>query len=209
MNVALSRILITGLAAVAMLGAVAAAPDKAAIGQFSPDFSLTDSNGHKTTLSDYRGKFVVLECTNKDCQFVRKHYNSVNMQSTQEQAEKMGAVWFTVISSAPGLQGYMTPSEVNAYRTENNVKSEATLMDPSGTVGHIYSARTTPQIVIIDPKGVVLFDGGIDDRPSPDPDSLKGARNYALEALKDAMSGKPIEVDNPRPYGCSVKYADE
>jgi peroxiredoxin len=182
--------------------------DKAVVGQPSPNFSLSDSNGKNRSLNDYKGKFVVLEWTNKDCPFVKKHYGSGNMQATQKKAEEMGAVWFTVISSAPGNQGYLTASQVNDYRKEHSVNSKATLLDPEGKVGHLYDARTTPQIVIIDPKGVVIYNGAIDDRPSPDPDSLNGATNYAIQALDQAMAGKEVSVSTSRPYGCSVKYAN-
>jgi hypothetical protein len=195
--------------AVASAFAVATvAPEKAEIGKVSPNFTLNDSNGKTVTLDNYRGKFVVLEWTNKDCPFVRKHYGSGNMQATQEKARSMGAVWFTINSSAPGEQGYLTSSEINSYRKENGVKSNETLLDTKGTVGHIYNARTTPQIVIMDPKGVMIYNGAIDDRPSPDPESLKGARNYAIEALQEAMNGKAVAVSTSRPYGCSVKYAN-
>jgi hypothetical protein len=182
--------------------------DKAEIGKISPNFAALDSNGKTEHLTDYRGKYVVLEWTNEDCPFVHKHYDSGNMQKTQEKARSMGAVWLTVISSAPGEQGYMMPNAINEYRKEHHVKSNATLLDTKGLVGHIYDARTTPQIVIIDPKGVVIYNGAIDDRPSPDPESLKGARNYALEGLEEAMNGKPVAVETSRPYGCGIKYAD-
>ncbi|HEY3781495.1 MAG TPA: redoxin domain-containing protein [Fimbriimonadaceae bacterium] len=198
------------LAATATSAVVAFAQGtKAAIGAVSPNFTLSASNGKQISLESYRGKFVVLEWTNKDCPFVKKHYNSGNMQATQEKAKEMGAVWFTIISSAPNAQGYMSADQVNQYRTENKVKSVATLLDSQGTVGHMYNARTTPQIVIINPKGEVVYNGAIDDRPSPDPESLNGAKNYALAALKEAMSGQPVAVSTSRPYGCGIKYADE
>jgi len=197
------------IAAVSVAVAASGSSEKAEIGKVSPNFTVNDSYGKTVSLNDYRGKFVVLEWTNKDCPFVHKHYDSGSMQSTQGKARAMGAVWFSVITSAPGEQGYLAAGEVNQYRKENKVKSNATLLDGNGTVGRIYNARTTPQIVVINPKGVVIYNGAIDDRPSPDPDSLKGARNYALEALNEAMNGKPVAVSTSRPYGCSVKYADE
>lgn len=197
------------MAAVSMAAfALAKGSDKAEIGKVSPNFAAMDSNGKTIHLTDYRGKFVVLEWTNKDCPFVHKHYDSGSMQASQEKARSMGAVWLTIISSAPDAQGYMMPNQINEYRKEHNVKSNATLIDAKGYVGHIYNARATPQIVIIDPKGVVIYNGAIDDRPSPDPESLKGARNYALEALTEAMEGKPVAVETSRPYGCGIKYAD-
>jgi peroxiredoxin len=177
------------------------------VGDVAPNFTLPGSDGKVHQLKAERGHYVVLEWTNKDCPFVRKHYESGNMQKTQSKAKGMGAVWYTIISSAPGMQGYLTKDEVVAYRKTEGVNSVATLLDPNGTVGHLYGARTTPQIVIIDPKGKIIYDGGIDDRPTPDPSSLAGATNYALQALKEAMAGKPVSVPISRPYGCSVKYA--
>jgi peroxiredoxin len=205
------NITIALLFAVTAVGAVVALAQgtKAAIGAVSPNFTLTDSTGKQTSLDSYRGKFVVLEWTNKDCPFVKKHYDSGNMQAAQEKAKDMGAVWLSIISSAPGAPGFMTAEQINQYRTEKHVKSVATLIDSQGTVGHIYNARTTPQIVVIDPKGQVVYNGAIDDRPSPDPDSLNGAKNYALAALKEAMNGRPVAVSTSRPYGCGIKYADE
>jgi hypothetical protein len=193
------------------VGAYALSKDseKAEIGKVSPNFTVDDSNGKSMSLSDYRGKYVVLEWTNNQCPFVQKHYNSGNMQAAQEKARAMGAVWLTIDSSGPGAPGYLTPAEVNQYRVEHKVKSAATLIDSKGTVGRIYNARTTPQIVVMDPKGVVIYNGAIDDRPSPDPDSLKGARNYALDALKESMAGKEVSVSTSRPYGCGIKYANE
>jgi len=202
------RPLTTAIFVGAAVSAIAFTEDspKATIGEPSPNFAVVDSAGKTQTLSDYKGKFVVLEWTNKDCPFVKKHYGSGNMQATQKKAEEMGAVWFSVITSAPGKQGYMSAEDVNTYRKENKVNSTATLLDSDGKVGKIYNARTTPQIAIIDPKGIVIYNGAIDDKPSPDPETLNGATNYALQALKEAMAGKSVSVPTSRPYGCSVKY---
>lgn len=176
------------------------------IGKAAPDFSAVDSQGKTQTLEQYKGKFLVLEWTNPDCPFVQKHYGSGNMQATQAKARAMGAVWLSVLSSAKGNEGYMTPSETNAYRAKNNVKSNATILDPSGELGHLYRAKTTPQIAIIDPNGKLIYYGAIDDQPSPDPDTLTGAKNYAIAALKEAISGNAVTVSVTRSYGCSVKY---
>jgi len=181
----------------------------ARVGEPAPNFTLPGSDGKAHELKSDLGHYVVLEWTNKDCPFVRKHYGSGNMQKTQAAAESMGAVWYSIISSAPGMQGYLTRDEVIAYRKEEGVKSVATLLDPDGAVGHLYGARSTPDIVIIDPKGTIIYSGAIDNRPTPDPDSLNGATNYALQALKEAMAGKSVSVPITRSYGCSVKYADE
>ena len=189
----------TTLLAFALLGAPA-------IGAPAPAFTLPAVDGKTVTLSDLKGKYVVLEWTNKDCPFVKKHYGSGAMQATQAEAKKMGAVWLSICSSAPGNQGYMTAEEYKGYIKTAKVAATSVLLDPEGTVGHLYGARTTPQIVIIDPKGTVVYNGAIDDKPDASPESLKGARNYALDALKESMAGKPVAVSTSRPYGCGVKY---
>jgi len=198
-----------GLAAVACVGAVAQQTvAKATVGEPSPTWSAPDSTGKTQSLDAYKGKYVVLEWTNKDCPFVKKHYGSGNMQSTQAKAKEMGAVWLTVISSAPGNQGYLPPAEVNSYREQMRVKSAATLLDADGKLGKLYDAKTTPQIVVINPEGKVIYNGAIDDKPSPDPADIPSSKNYALSALTEAMAGKKVSVPTSRPYGCSVKYAN-
>ncbi|AIE84682.1 redoxin family protein [Fimbriimonas ginsengisoli] len=202
-----TSLFLVGLATIASVAAVRQnATTHIIAGEPTQSWSLTDSNGKKHSLSDYKGKFVVLEWTNKDCPFVRKHYESGNMQATQAKAKEMGAVWLTIISSAPGNQGYLSPSEANAYRSEMKVKSAATLFDTAGKVGRNYGAKTTPQIVVLDKAGNVVYNGAIDDRATPDPEDIKGAKNYALAALSEAMAGKKVTVATSRPYGCSVKY---
>ena len=191
----------TTLLALAFLGAPL-------VGTPAPEFSLPAVEGRTVALKDLRGKFVVLEWTNKDCPFVKKHYGSGSMQATQAEAKRLGAVWLSICSSAPGAQGYMTAEEYKGYIKAKGVASEAVLLDPEGKFGHLYGARTTPQVVIVGPKGTMIYNGAIDDRPDPDPASLKGAKNYALDALKEAMAGKPVSVPTSRPYGCSVKYKD-
>jgi len=176
------------------------------VGEAAPNFTLTDSEGKSQELSAYKGKFVVLEWTNKDCPYVKKHYESGSMQATQKEAKEMGAVWLSIISSAPGKEGYMDAADINAYRKDHKVAAKATLLDSNGKVGRLYGARTTPQIVIVNPEGNVIYEGAIDDQPSPDPDTLKGAKNYVLSALKEAMAGKPVTTPVSRPYGCGVKY---
>lgn len=194
------------LAALIVLAAPLQEPKTAEIGALAPTFSLPSVEGKSVSLSDYKNKFVVLEWTNKDCPFVRKHYESGSMQATQEKAKKMGAVWLTICSSAPGQQGYMAADQYKGYVKDKKMASAAVLLDPEGTVGHLYLARATPQIVVIDASGKVVYNGAIDDKPSPDPETLKGAKNYALAALEESMAGKPVTVATSRPYGCSVKY---
>ncbi len=165
-------------------------------------------SGQTETLAQYRGKYVVLEWHNQGCPYTRKHYVSGNMQALQKEWTAKGVVWFTVISSAPGKQGYVTPAEENAYLAQMHAAPTAVLMDPEGKLGRLYSAKTTPQMIVIDPAGKVIYDGAIDDRPTPDPEDIKGADNYVSDALTEAMAGKPVNPAFTRPYGCSVKYPD-
>jgi peroxiredoxin len=178
------------------------------VGDPAPDFQGADSNGQTRKLSDYKGKYVVLEWHNNGCPFTRKHYESGNMQNLQKQWTAKGVVWFTVISSAPGHQGYVTAPEENAYLSKMNAVPTAAILDPSGAIGHLFSAKTTPQIVIIDPGGKVVYDGAIDDRPTPDVSDIPGARNYVNAALTELMSGKNVTDPATRSYGCSIKYGN-
>jgi hypothetical protein len=176
-------------------------------GSTAPDFKGTDSNGVQHALSQYRGKYVVLEWANKGCPYDQKHYVSGNMEALQKEWTTKGVVWLSVISSAHGEQGYVTPEEENAYIKSMHVASTAVLLDPAGDIGRLYEAKTTPHMFVIDPAGKLIYQGAIDDKPTPDQEDLKGARNYLNETLTAAMSGKPVAVTSTRPYGCSVKYA--
>jgi hypothetical protein len=176
-------------------------------GTTAPDFKGTDSTGAKHTLSEYRGKFVVLEWANQGCPYDRKHYLSGSMEAQQRKWTAKGVIWLSVISSAPGEQGYVTPAEENTYLKTMHAAPTAALLDPNGTIARLYEAKTTPHIFVIDPTGKLIYQGAIDDKPTPDQEDLKGARNYLNETLTAAMAGKPIQVASTRPYGCSVKYA--
>lgn len=178
------------------------------VGQPAPNFTATDSQGKAETLSNYHGKWVVLEWHNNGCPFTQKHYVSGNMQNLQKEWTAKGVVWLTVISSAKGQQGYVTASEENAYMAKMHASPTAALLDPNGAVGHLYDAKTTPQMVVIDPSGKVVYDGAIDNRATPDPGDVKGADNYLSDALTAGMAGQPIVHGYTRPYGCSVKYAN-
>jgi peroxiredoxin len=180
----------------------------AKIGQPAPDFAATASDGKSYRLSDYRGKYVVLEWHNNGCPYVGKHYNSGNMQKLQKQWTGRGVVWFTIISSAPGRQGYVSAAEENQYLTKEHATPTAALLDPTGEVGHLYDAKTSPQMVVINPRGVMIYDGAIDDKPTTDLSDVPGATNYVSLALEQAMAGKQVETPTTRPYGCSVKYRD-
>jgi peroxiredoxin len=195
-----------GCAALAAL--VSACSAQVKVGGPAPDFTAKDSRGQSEALAQYRGKYVVLEWHNQGCPFTKKHYTSGNMQALQKEWTAKGVVWFTVISSAPGAQGYVTPSEENDYLAKEHAAPTAVLLDADGKIGHLYSARTTPQMVVIDPNGNVIYDGAIDDRPTPDPGDVKGADNYVSDALTAAIAGKPVATPFTRPYGCSVKYTN-
>src|SRR5689334_18979348 len=178
----------------------------ARVGDAAPAFTATDSHGQKHNLADYKGKVVVLEWHNQGCPYTQKHYASGNMQKLQKEWTAKGVVWLTVISSAPGKQGFVTPAQENDYLKSQNAAPTAVLMDPAGTLGHLYDAKTTPHMFIIDPQGTLIYQGAIDDRPSTDQADIAGAKNYVNAALTEAMSGKPVTEAATRPYGCSVKY---
>jgi peroxiredoxin len=180
----------------------------AKVGDSAPDFTATDSNGQSHHLADYKGKYVVLEWHNQGCPYTRKHYASGNMQHLQKEWTEKGVVWFTVISSAPGTQGYVTAPEENDYVKKMNAVPTAVLLDPDGNLGHMYAAKTTPHMFIIDPKGVLIYNGAIDDHPTPDQADIPTSKNYVSMALEEAMSGKTVTDPATRPYGCSVKYKE-
>ncbi|HEY0264825.1 MAG TPA: thioredoxin family protein [Granulicella sp.] len=174
----------------------------------APDFKGTDAFGKSHSLSEYRGKYVVLEWANKGCPFDQKHYRSGSMEAQQKEWTGKGVVWLSVISSAPGQQGYVTQAEEQEYLKTMHAAPTAALLDPSGAIGKLYGAKTTPHIFVIDPNGKLVYQGAIDDKPTPDFEDLKGARNYLNEALTASMAGKPVPVAVTAPYGCSVKYAN-
>lgn len=199
-------------AAVAIGGAAVAlrAPSaQAAVqnGAVAPGFSVVDSNGRTRTLDEFAGKTVVLEWSNHDCPYVKKHYNGGNMQALQRETVAAGGVWLTVISSAPGKQGHVTGAAANQLTTSRSAAPTAVLLDESGAVGRLYAARTTPHMYVIGPDRKLVFQGGIDDRNSADPASLQGARNYVREALTAIRAGRAPAMASAPPYGCSIKYA--
>ncbi len=176
------------------------------IGTAAPAFKLTDTNGKTHQLSDFKGKYVVLEWLNYDCPFVKKHYGADNMQGTQKKAEEKKAVWLSIVSSAKGKQGNYSPAELNKMSAERRASPTAILIDENGTVGHLYDAKTTPHMFVIDPKGTLIYKGAIDDKPSTDKEDIAGSKNYVLAALNESMSGKKVTDSSTKPYGCGVKY---
>ena len=178
----------------------------AEVGQRAPDFSLPDAAGATRSLSEFAGKFVVLEWFNNECPFVRKHYDSGNMQRLQAAYTAKGVVWLTVASSAPGKQGYMSAEQAQGVIRARQAHQTALLLDPDGTVGRRYGAKTTPSLFIINPEGVLIYAGAIDDTPSTDQADIGPAENYVRRALDEAMAGRPVSVSETKSYGCSVKY---
>lgn len=172
----------------------------------APAFELADTKGDVHKLSDYAGKFVVLEWYNPDCPFVKKHHLSGSMAGLQTKWAEHGVIWLAVNSSAPGKQGNYTGTEHEAILTERGAKPTALLLDADGTVGHAYGARTTPHMFVIDPAGEIIYQGAIDDKPTADQADLEGARNHVDSALEEALNGQPVSVASSDPYGCSVKY---
>ncbi|SIR70537.1 thioredoxin family protein [Pseudacidovorax sp. RU35E] len=176
------------------------------VGQKAPDFVAVDTNGQRHQLSDFAGKYVVLEWTNPGCPFVRKHYGSGNMPATQKAATARGAVWLAINSTERAASDYLPPAELAAWMKAQSGAPTAVLMDEDGIVGQAYGARTTPHLFIIDPKGVLVYAGGIDSIASARPDDIRTATNYVNQALADAFGGRPISAASTKPYGCSIKY---
>jgi peroxiredoxin len=177
------------------------------VGQPAPDFSLPDTNGQAHQLSQYKGKWVVLEWYNPDCPFVRKHYGAGNMQALQKEFTAKGVVWLSIDSSAPGQEGNYPADKLNQIASSQGVARTALLLDPDGKVGHAYGAKTTPDMYIINPEGKLVYEGAIDSKASTSVADLKVATNYVKVALDDSMNGKSVPQTVTRPYGCSVKYA--
>ena len=203
---------LVAVAALVLSAGIAHAEDSetmlvAQVGQTAPDFTLMDATGEKHSLSDYKGKFVVLEWVNFGCPFVKKHYDSGNMQKLQSTYTEDDAIWLTICSSAPGKQGYYPNKELPAVVVEKGSKATAYLVDESGDVGRLYQAKTTPNMYVVNPDGVLIYAGAIDDKPSVDQDDIPNAVNYVVESLAAAMAGKEVTTSATQPYGCSVKYA--
>jgi peroxiredoxin len=179
----------------------------ASVGKAAPDFSLPNTSGQTKKLSEYKGKFVVLEWNNPDCPFVKKHYESNNMQSLQSKYTKEGVVWLTINSSAKGKQGNYPPAELGTLLKSKNAAATEVLIDEDGSVGHLYGAKATPHMFVIDKTGSLIYAGAIDDKNTADAADIKSAVNYVAAALDAAMAGKPVATSSTRAYGCSVKYA--
>jgi peroxiredoxin len=189
--------------AVALAASVYAKPE---VGRPAPDFTLADLSGNQHELSELEGKYVVLEWVNFGCPFVKKHYGSENMQKLQKEFVDKGVVWLSICSSAPGKQGNETPDSAKSGFQQFGSAATAYLVDEDGKVGKLYSAKTTPEMFVINPEGVLIYAGAIDDKPTPNPSTVASSKNYVKAALNEAMSGKGVSMPSTKPYGCSVKY---
>lgn len=189
-----------------LIFAISIHAQKAKLNEAAPKFTLKDSFGKEHSLSDFAGKVVVLEWINFECPFVKKHYNSNNMQTLQQKYTDKGIVWLAICSSAEGKQGNFSNDEINGRTDKISAKYTAYLVDDKGKVGKMYGAKTTPHMFIIDKESKLVYAGAIDDKPSTDEDDVEGAKNYISSALDQLLDGKEIEVQSSTPYGCSVKY---
>lgn len=204
------RELLFGGAALLVLAACNQMPadmQEIATGAAAPAFSIADATGATRTLAEFAGQNLILEWTNNGCPYVRKHYDAGNMQAVQREAAERGWAWLQVISSAPGEQGYLDgPGAIRQAATDQATVT-ATLLDPDGVMGRAYGALNTPQMVMINGEGQVIYQGAIDDRRSARPATLQDATNYVRAAWADLDAGRPIQVAQTQPYGCGVKYA--
>ncbi|SIQ93417.1 MULTISPECIES: thioredoxin family protein [unclassified Bosea (in: a-proteobacteria)] len=185
----------------------ASAQATARIGQPAPAFQAVDAEGRTRSLSEFAGKTVVLEWTNHDCPYVRKHYNSATMQTLQKDMAKDGVVWLSVISSPPGEQGHVEAAKARELTAQRNAAPTAVLLDPRSAMARAYGAQTTPHMYVIDGKGTLAYMGAIDDKPSAAASSLDGARSYVRQAVAELKAGKPVSQASTKAYGCAVKYA--
>lgn len=199
----------TGLTVLAPSGILmpVAAWGAAKVGVAAPAFTSTATTGKPVSLADHRGKIVVLEWTNHDCPYVRKHYETDNMQALQKDATAQGVIWLTIISSAPDTQGHVSASQADELTTSRKASPTAVLLDPTGAVGKMYGATNTPHMYVIDTAGTLVYAGAIDDRPTTRRKDVQSARNYVRDALQAVAAGQPVKTPVTRAYGCSVKYA--
>ena len=197
---------LTTILASAALALASHAAFAASAGQAAPDFSVTDSTGKAVRLSDFKGRYVVLEWTNPECPFVRKHYDSANMQSLQKEWGAKDVVWLSVNSTNQSSSEYKTGAQMNSWMQAQGAAQKAVLIDSNSATGRQYAAKTTPHMFVVDPTGQIVYAGAIDDKRSARPEDVKTSSNYVRLALSEAMAGKPVSTPNTTPYGCSVKY---
>jgi peroxiredoxin len=179
----------------------------AKVGEAAPAFTATSTAGSSVSLGSYQGKVVVLEWTNHDCPYVRKHYETGNMQALQRETTGQGIVWLTIISSAKGEQGYVTPAQADELTSTRKAAPTAVLLDDKGVVGRMYGATNTPHMYVVDRTGVLVYAGAIDDKPTTRRGDVQGANNYVKAALDSMAAGQPVKTPVTRAYGCTVKYS--
>ena len=189
-----------------LVAATIFAADVPPVGSAAPDFSLTDAKGQTHSLSQYKGKYVVLEWFNPECPFVKKHYGPGNMQKLQEEYTSKGVVWLSIDSSAPGKEGSLTAEQAQKTMNEWKTKQTALLLDPEGKAGRAYGAKNTPDMIVINPEGKIVYEGAIDSKATPNPADIPTSTNYVKVALDESMAGKSVSTATTKPYGCSVKY---
>lgn len=202
----MNKLLVATTVAAALALSASAALAVATVGQPAPAFTATDTSGKAVSLADFKGQHVVLEWVNPGCPYVAKHYGSANMQGTQKEATAKGVVWLTVNSTAAEHSDYKAPAALAQWMQAQKAAATATLMDADGKVGRAYGARTTPHMYIVDPRGVLVYAGAIDNKPSSNPADVATATNHVKVAIAEALAGKPVTQATTRPYGCSVKY---
>src|SRR5215472_8325494 len=176
------------------------------VGSAAPDFSVQDANGKAQSLSEYKGKYVVLEWFNPECPFVKKHYGSDNMQKLQKEYTDKGVVWLTVDSNAPGTEGNISADQAKKIMESWKTHQTALLLDPESKIAKLYGAKNTPNMVVINPEGKIVYEGAIDSKASPNPADIPSSTNYVKNALDESLAGKPVSNPTTKPYGCSVKY---
>jgi len=182
------------------------AADVPPVGSAAPDFSTPDTSGKTHSLSQYKGKYVVLEWFNPECPFVKKHYGSDNMQKLQQEYTGKGVVWLTIDSNAPGTEGNITPDQAQKIMASWKTKQTALLLDPESKVARSYGAKNTPNMVVINPEGKIVYEGAIDNKATPNPADIPNSTNYVKAALDESLAGRPVSNPTTKPYGCSVKY---
>jgi peroxiredoxin len=180
--------------------------DPPPMGSAAPDFSLADAKGETHSLSQYKGKYVVLEWFNPQCPFVKKHYGSGNMQKLQQEYTSKGVVWLTINSSAPGTWGALTRDQAEEKMTEWKTHETALLLDSGGKAGRAYGAKNTPNMVVINPDGKIVYEGAIDSKATPNAADIPSSLNYVKVALDESLAGKPVTTARTKPYGCAVEY---
>jgi peroxiredoxin len=199
-----TKLLLTTVSALVAGGLYAG--DVPPVGSAAPEFSLPDTGGKTHSLSDFKGKYVVLEWFNPECPFVKKHYGSDNMQKLQQEYTSKGVAWLTIDSNAPGTEGNLTPEQAQKVMNSWKTHQTALLLDPDSKVARLYGAKNTPDMIVIDPQGNIVYEGAIDSKATPNPADIPSSTNYVKAALDESMSGKPVSNPTTKPYGCSVKY---